>query len=478
MEKLFKCTSKTSANSTFTNFSKLDALQLKKLGKSKTKSELRFFPNLRRFLPFLTTEKYSSSFLNNEKSSQELQRTLSFNKNKVLKNKEDIKDLKIQYSKLQEENEFSKKILSDILNLDDDSIYTKEDILKKIKNCKKENDKKIVIDTLNLMNLKFEINEKKSILKSKNNEYNLLKQNSKYKNYLEMQKQLKNNDDIKIEILSDLEKLKTILEGNKKILEEKESEYKRLNKKYKNLLSEEKNIFEETKEKKGKFMILRDLISKLEQKLQKKEIEFKQYCRTKSELINSIEEKEKLIKKIKEFLSKKEQMNSNLLKKKEIIKDLEQKNNELEKEYNKLNDENNEIAGKIGKNENIYKKIDRKLNQDKKYKTSIKSFENNLKKIKSDFESIKNEYQNKIKNLNEINIKYNEDINNNKNIIIKKKEVINNLKNQKAELEIKIQQANEKLKDIENNIITKKEQIIILKNEDYNQTDLVNLMTE
>ena len=46
------------------------------------------------------------------------------------------------------------------------------------------------------MNLKFEINEKKSILKSKNNEYNLLKQNSKYKNYLEMQKQLKNNDDI------------------------------------------------------------------------------------------------------------------------------------------------------------------------------------------------------------------------------------------------------------------------------------------
>ena len=248
MEKMFKYSSKTNSNSksNLTYITKMDALQVKKLGKSKTKSELQLFPNLRRFLPFLAT----SSFLKKDKNSKKLQRTLSFNKNKALKNKEDIKGLKMQYTKLQKENKFNKKMLSNILNLNDDILYTKEDILERIKNCKIEDEKKLVVDTLNLINLKFEINEKKSILKSKNDEYNILKNNSKYDNFIEMQKQLMNNDDIKKAILSDLEKLKNILEGNKKILEEKESEYKRLNKKYKNCDIKRINIKTGTKFKK------------------------------------------------------------------------------------------------------------------------------------------------------------------------------------------------------------------------------------
>ena len=76
----------------------------------------------------------------------------------------------MQYTKLQKENKFNKKMLSNILNLNDDILYTKEDILERIKNCKIEDEKKLVVDTLNLINLKFEINEKKSILKSKNDE--------------------------------------------------------------------------------------------------------------------------------------------------------------------------------------------------------------------------------------------------------------------------------------------------------------------
>ena len=366
MENKIKLSSKITANSTFTNFSKLNTIRYKKFGKSKARSELKLFPHIKRFLPHLTTEKYSSNFLHNTKSSQELQRTLSFNKNKVLKNKKDIRDLKIQYTKLQEENEINRKMISNILRLDDEILYSKEEILEKIRNCKIENEKKMVVDSINIINLKLELNEKKSILKSKNNEYNNLKENSKYKNYIEIQKQLSSNDEIKKEIVSDLEKLKDILAENKKVLDEKESEYKKLIAKYKKLKTKEKNLSEEKRKKKGKFIILKELISKTEQKLQKKEIAFKQNCKIKFELMDSIEEKESVIKEIREYLGKKDQINSKLQKRKEILKDLEKKNSEAEKKYNRLNNENDELSKKIEKNENIYKKLDKKLKEDKK----------------------------------------------------------------------------------------------------------------
>ena len=210
MDNIFKPSAKLTPNSTYTTFSKLNTTRFKKFRKSKAKSELRLFPHLKRFLPYLTMEKYSSNFLHQTKSSQELQRTLSYNKNKMLSNKSDIRDLKIQYTKLQEENENNRKMLNSILQLDNDIVYSKEEILEKIKKSKLEYEKNVVVDSINIINLKLELNEKKMILKSKNNEYNYLKENSKYKNYLEMQKQLVSNDDTKKEILSDLEVLKNI----------------------------------------------------------------------------------------------------------------------------------------------------------------------------------------------------------------------------------------------------------------------------
>jgi len=470
MENKIKLTSKLTANSTFSNFSKLNTTRFRKFGKSKARSELKLFPHLKRFLPQLTTEKYSSNFLHNTKSSQELQRTLSFNKNKVLRNKKDIRDLKIQYTKLQEENEINRKMISNILHLDDDILYSKEEILEKIRNCKIENEKKMVVDSINIINLKLELNEKKSILKSKNTEYNNLKENSKYKNYIEMQKQLSNNDDIKKEIIADLEKLKDILSQNKKVLDEKESEYKKLVEKYKKLKSKESNISEEKRKKKGRYIILKELTSKAEQKLQKKEIAFKQNSKLKFELMNSIEEKEDIIKEIKEYLGKREQINSKVQKRKEIIKDLEKKNNEVEKEFNKLNTENEEMSKKIELNENIYKKLDKKLKDDKKEKNSYIILENNLKKIKTDFNGIKSDQKIKIKKLKEIAQKNLENMNKNKIIIDKKKENINNLEKKKNEIQINIENLKKQLENLQNDINNKKGQIEMIKN---NNNDIV-----
>ena len=451
MEKLINFSSKLTPNSTFSNFSKLNTSRFKKFGNLKAKSELRLFPNVKRFFPFLTMEKYSSNYLNNTKSSQELQRTLSFNKNKLLNNKKDILDLKIQYTKLQEENENNKKILSNILHLDNDTLFSKEELLEKIKSCRIENDKRMIVDSINIINLKLELNEKKTILKSKINEYNLLKENSKYKNYIEMQKQLSNNDDIKNEIVYDLEMLKDILEENKKRLDEKEEEYKTSCEKYKKLKKKEKDISEVKKEQKGKCILLKESISKLALKLQKQEIQFKQQCKTKIELVNSIQEKEIFIKEIKDYLGKRQQVNIKLQKRKEIIRNLEKKIMEIEKDYNEINNENDELSNNLDKNIIIFAKMDKKLKDDKKGNHKFNHWENNLKEIKFDLDYIKIEHINKIKSMKQINCKNLEIIEKNKNNINKKKDIIKLLEKQKNELEY-ILENSKKLEDLQNDI--------------------------
>ena len=465
--------SNINANSTFSNFTKLKTEKFKKFGKLKAKSDLRLYPNSKRFLPLLTTEKNLSNFINSVKSSQELQRTLSFNKNKMRKNKSDLRDLKLQYLKLHEENENNTKILANILKLDNSVLKSKEKILEKIKQSKLGQEKEIIMDSMNIIDLKLELNEKKSILKSKEYEYNILKENSKYKNFIEMKKQLTNNSGIKNEIISDLEKIKSLLSENKKIKEKKEEEFKKLSQKYKEIKSKENNISEEKRKNKGKYVILKELISKLEEKLHNQEIRFKRYCKEKMDLINSIKDKEDIVNEIKEYLSKREQIIAKLQKRKDIIKNLEKQIFEIENEFNKLSEVNFGLSKQIEKNENIFKKLDKKYKDDRKEKSNM-MLENNLKKIKLDLENIKNEFQIKIKKLKEINNKNIEDIQKNKNIIDVKRDLLNKLEKKKNRLELELENSGIKLKDIENEINDKKKELELLKNEEIKKRNETN----
>ena len=83
------------------------------------------------------------------------------------KNKSDLRDLKLQYLKLHEENENNTKILANILKLDNSVLKSKEKILEKIKQSKLGQEKEIIMDSMNIIDLKLELNEKKSILKSR-----------------------------------------------------------------------------------------------------------------------------------------------------------------------------------------------------------------------------------------------------------------------------------------------------------------------
>ena len=119
-------------------YSKYNNASKPKISQRKNKSELKLQTTHQKFLPILAIDTHSNkSNLKNDnfmsankvksntlsmgfystKTSEELQKTLSFNKNRMLKNKTELNELKIQYNKLSEDNKNNKKILSKILNL-------------------------------------------------------------------------------------------------------------------------------------------------------------------------------------------------------------------------------------------------------------------------------------------------------------------------------------------------------------------------
>jgi hypothetical protein len=405
--------------------SKTNNISRVKMGQRKNKSELKlytfYFDN---YLPKLNDDSYNDEYPKSRKfrtgqrkafntigrgfystkSSNELQKTLSFNKNRMKKNKTEINELKIQYNKLSSYNENNRRVLAKILNIKSNRPYTTEEILKTMeknnldKMAKKQMKK--MFDSTNLMELELKLNEKKSIIKHKNNEYMYLKENAKCKNVTDIQNDLSEKDDMKKQVGLDIEKLKEIIIGNTKFLEMGEEQYKKLDEKYKEIKKEEEDMIQKMKEYKDKSINLQDMIMKIERKIQKQEIIFKQNSKTQFELSSSIEEKEKKIKEINEYLTKREQINSNVQKRKEIINNYENRNNELEEEYNKLNHENDNLVKKNSEIENENKKLKNRGGIIKKdaNKNIVKQYEENLKKIKNDFQSIKDEYEKKRKN--------------------------------------------------------------------------------
>ena len=253
-------------------YSKTNNTSRPRISKRKNKSELKLQTTYGKLLPILGIDTYNDRFFRNDnyqtlqrkknssinlnfynmKNSEELQKTLSFNRNRMLKNKTELNELKIQYQKLYDDNENNNKLLSKILNLKNIKDYSKEELLEKMKNCEfDKKSKKRMLETINLINLKLEVNEKKNILKSKNNEYEYLKENSKYKNILELKKELSDKDEIKNQILSDIEKLKEIITENKKTMNDTEEENKKLEEKYKEIKKEEKSILQKTNDEKN-----------------------------------------------------------------------------------------------------------------------------------------------------------------------------------------------------------------------------------
>jgi len=458
-----------------------------KMSQRKNKSELKlytfYFDN---YLPKLSDDSYNEENSKSRKfragqrkafntigrgfystkSSNELQKTLSFNKNRMIKNKTEINELKIQYNKLSAYNENNRRVLAKILNIKSNRPYTTEEILKTMEknNLDKTAKKKMkkMFDSTNLMELELKLNEKKAIIKHKNNEYMYLKENAKCKNVTDIQNDLSEKDDMKKQVELDIEKLKEIIIGNTKFIEMNEEQYKKLDEKYKEIKKEENDIISKSNECKKNITNTQDIISKIEKKLQRQEILYKQNYRSQYEINNSIEEKEKKIKELNEYISKREEINNNVQNRKNLIKTFDNRNRELDNEYERLNNENNILMKKNNEMEKN-KKLQKKMNESKKEGNKVKIYEENLKKLNKDFQEMKNENEAQQKKYKEINKKKCEIIQKNKEEIDKRNKKINDLENKKNELELNLKNWRKNIDDIQTELENGKKQIEMLK---------------
>jgi hypothetical protein len=174
------------------------------LKKQKTDFKLKSNSTSKRKLPLLT---YSSiSFYDSLPSENSkvigidiLKQKLISNKSNINKKKAELQDLKIQFNKLMKENKNHKNLIFDILKIDNEEdnssrennninnnlylgLVTEEELMNKINECSINNtQEKKLKDSYDIINLRTEINCKRKLLLNKNNEYDKLRDNFKYK---------------------------------------------------------------------------------------------------------------------------------------------------------------------------------------------------------------------------------------------------------------------------------------------------------
>ena len=176
-----------------------------------------------------------------------LKKELSLYKLDMHNRKNDLLKLKIKYSKLEDENNLNKNLISNILGVSLDKYITRDAILDRIENCELSNlEKEKLHEAYERIKLKLDISEKKSKISDQNNYIEELKKNSKTKIINEMSKDHYSKCEKQRELLRDLKKL-----------EEKydyyEKEIKKLNEYNEELKKNKTNLIQKENETKKKY---------------------------------------------------------------------------------------------------------------------------------------------------------------------------------------------------------------------------------
>ena len=418
---------------------------------------------------------------------ESLKKKLISNKSNINKKKTEIQDLKIQYNKLIDENKNHKNLIYEILDLENEpnssSIeleenniniglvgrITEEQLISKINSCKidKEQEKRLK-DSYELINLRMELNNKKKLLLNKNNEYDKLKVNLKFKNMNEITTKL---EDLMIEedrIKKENSKMDEILQKNtseilpnlEKEFEAEKKIYDQINKKedehqktfddkllkLNELKAEIQNIENKTKSTKNKKM-LSDSIEykgsktigiKLKARIEKMKYELEQINKYKKE------KRDDMIKIVEERKSK--------------INEQKKKNNELENKINEISEKNKDLYMKTFEYDEEKKKLENRGKEPNKEIKKMKEIEDKLNSVKNK----KNELIRQCDEKNEILKNNNKEQNEkNKNIL----EQLNSLKNNIYNMNKQVEELNGKINDMQKNIDKYQEEIDIKKKE-------------
>ena len=257
-----------------------------------------------------------------------LKQELSEYKTEINKKKVELQELKIKFNKLSEDNKINKMLLAKILNIDLEKEFTREELIKKLECCElRENEKKILEETHEIMSLKLDLEDKKMKINLQQEEEEILTKNTKSKIMNELESEFLIKCENNKKLLKSIKKLEDIIKN-------KESEIKEVEKEYKiqeDFFSKKNKEYEQSKQsvqkKENESNKIRNEVNELNNK-QKKLKDALNKSRKELDINKSLEQKKTEVKKIKEYEDKRDKINKEDEEKKEKNKNLEKQKKE------------------------------------------------------------------------------------------------------------------------------------------------------
>ena len=320
-------------------------------------------------LPLLTINSIEANYA--EKNVEDLKKLLFQNKVTINDKRKELQVLKIQYNKLLKENRTYKKVIFEVLDLRDEtknnperkdnkenlfesSYISEEQLLNKINLCKiNTKQKEKLQNSFEMLNLKEELNSKRTLLLNRRKEFDELKHGVSIKNMNEMNLKLKSIQENERKLQNEVSSLEERLSKNEELIKQLEKEIQNEEKLSEDLSKQDaeyglkfKNKVNEIKEI-SKDITMVDLrrknkITKITNSSNYEGVKLKE-CRLKSKIVQM----KKDITKIDEYEKTRNDVIKVLEQKRSVVSELKKKNAELEKDINDYEQKNTKLYVKV-----------------------------------------------------------------------------------------------------------------------------------
>ena len=396
-----------------------------RLGKIKIKNVKGISLNL----PFLTINSTESNHAEND--VEELKKLIIQNKVIINDKEKELKLLKIQYNKLLKENRTYKKMIYEVLELHDETLQSperknnkknllespyisEEQLLSKINSRRINTEQKEKLqNSFEMMNLKEELNSKRTLLLTKKKEYDDLKHGVNIKNMSHMNSKLEEIRANEIKLQNEISSLEEKLAKNDEIIKQLEKEIQNEEKLNKELTKQDSeyeikinNKTKEIKEIKNEISMIdlrrKNKITKITNSTNYEGTKMKEF-RLKSKIAQMKED----INHIDEYEKTRNDLIKLLEQKRAVVSELKKMNAELEKNINDYEDKNVKLYAKVNSNKQ------EKIVLENRGKEQIKNIKR-LQELEIEF-ILKKNHKDKLikdlKNINDKNIKIDRNIN-------------------------------------------------------------------
>ena len=380
-------------------------------------------------LPLLTINSTKSNHAEND--VEELKKLIIQNKVTINDKEKELKLLKIQYNKLTEENRTYKKMIYEVLELHDETIksperknnkknllespyISEEQLISKINSRRINTEQKEKLqNSFEMMNLKEELNSKRTLLLTKKKEYDDLKHGVNIKNMSHMNSKLEEIRANEIKLQNEISSLEEKLAKNDEIIKQLEKEIQNEEKLNKELTKQDSeyenkinNKTKEIKEIKNEISMIdlrrKNKITKITNSTNYEGAKMKEF-RLKSKIAQMKED----INHIDEYEKTRNDLIKLLEQKRAVVSELKKMNSELEKNINDYEDKNVKLYAKVNSNKQ------EKIVLENRGKEQIKNIKR-LQELEIEF-ILKKNHKDKLikdlKNINDKNIKINGNIN-------------------------------------------------------------------